>query len=997
MTLSEQSHYSPNRGVSIIIPVFDAAERLDRLLSSFFRINTFFPVEMIVIDHGNNDSTTQILIQHAPKCFIRLIRCRQDYTSFDCCNLGASRAIHPYLLFVDNGIVYTSDVLAGALAQLGKDSGIGAVGVRLDDFPDGLEPGREQGIQHLGIDLKWNEQRNCYQAEPIRRSSLKTFLAEPSGGGAPAVCDAVTWQFMLVRRSDFQSLGGFCKKEISGMEHIDFCVRLKGMGKKCLCIEDIGLQHHPVDSRYGETEKLNAAAMEGAPKRQPVQYAKIHKDIDIIRKSGLFDSSWYRQKYSDFNADTDPVEDYCAGGWMKERDPCPDFSTKYYLDSNPDIASASVNPFVHYIVQGKKEGRSPLPTDLDATSPPDEILDAQYVEYIGDPLIDFDPPVKAVCFYLPQYHEIPENDQWWGKGFTEWTNVRPAKPKFRGHYQPRIPGELEYYNLLDPGIQKRQIELARQYGLHGFCFYYYWFGGKRLLEKPVENYLNDPSLDFPFCLCWANENWTRRWDGLDHDVLIAQKHSPQDDIAFIEDVARYFQDRRYIKVDEKPILVVYRPSLLPSARKTASRWRKWCRRNGIGEIFLALTHSFDTINPREIGYDAAIEFPPNNQHPPEITSQISGIKDDFEGKIFDWGVFPERSQKYEKPAYPLFRGVCPSWDNTARKKNRGNILYGSSPRGYQNWLYNAILDTSVHWPASNRLVFINAWNEWAEAAYLEPDAEYGYAYLDATRMAMIRAKSHLSKNTDFNNKTLAVAIHAFYPDVLEEIVQRISLLKNTDLKLYVTSPPDRAKDVLEILGGSGLGYQHLPTENRGRDVLPFFKILKDVIKNKHDVLLKLHTKRSTHRQDGKKWRDDIYDRLLTPDASEDVLRFFSDAPEAGIVGPKNHILPMDCYWGSNEKRILELSTRLGIHKSHVFSARFVAGTMFYARTRIFMPALGLVDESSFEEEKGQIDGTMAHAFERLFSVCAIKSGLKVYDTDFTDANLSHHDNYEYVN
>lgn len=152
--------------------------------------------------------------------------------------------------------------------------------------------------------------------------------------------------------------------------------------------------------------------------------------------------------------------------------------------------------------------------------------------------------------------------------------------------------------------------MAKLYGIEGFCFYFYWFGGKRLLETPIQTYLSDSSLDLPFCLCWANENWSRRWDGLDSEILIAQQHSPSDDIAFIEHIASYISDSRYLRIDGRPLLLVYRPSLLPSPRETAERWREWCRVNGVGEIYLAYTQSFETVNPVQYGFDAAIEFPP---------------------------------------------------------------------------------------------------------------------------------------------------------------------------------------------------------------------------------------------------------------------------------------------------------------------------------------------------------------------------------------------------
>lgn len=353
-----------------------------------------------------------------------------------------------------------------------------------------------------------------------------------------------------------------------------------------------------------------------------------------------------------------------------------------------------------------------------------------------------DVPVSLIAFYLPQFHEIPENNAWWGDGFNEWTNVKPAKPQFEGHYQPHVPGELGYYNLLDPAIQHRQVELAKLYGVGGFCFYTYWFNGKLLLEKPVENYLNNQSLDLPFCLCWANENWSRRWDGLESEILIAQQHSPDDDLAFIQHVARYMRDSRYIRIDGRPLLLIYRPSLLPSAKKTAASWRNWCNANGIGEIYLAYTQSFEAVDPAKYGFDAAVEFPPNNSAPPNITDSVTPLGEEFGCTVYDWHVFVWRSEQYKRPGHTLFRSVCPSWDNTARRKSRGVVFLNSSPSGYQRWLENAIRDTKKnHANPEERLIFVNAWNEWAEGAHLEPDARYGYAYLQATRDALCNSSA----------------------------------------------------------------------------------------------------------------------------------------------------------------------------------------------------------------------------------------------------------------
>ncbi len=373
------------------------------------------------------------------------------------------------------------------------------------------------------------------------------------------------------------------------------------------------------------------------------------------------------------------------------------------------------------------EPRTPSPPRVDASPVP--LLHAAPLSA---------PPVRLIAFYLPQFHPIPENDAWWGRGFTEWTNVIRGQAQFKGHYQPHLPGELGFYDLRLVEVQERQIELARLYGVSGFAFYFYWFGGKRLLERPVRQYLENKRLDLPFCLCWANENWSRRWDGREKDILITQRHDPEDDREFIAYVSAYFRDPRYIHIKGRPLLILYRPDLLPDARKTAERWRSWCREHAIGELYLAYVQSFEALDPARYGFDAAIEFPPNNTNAPIITDQVELLNPDFRGIVYDWQAFPAQSRRYRTPPYTLFRGVNPSWDNEARRCGEGGVYFGSSPSDYQEWLKNAIRDTIKRFEdPEDRLVFVNAWNEWAEGAHLEPDQKFGYAYLQATRDAMV--------------------------------------------------------------------------------------------------------------------------------------------------------------------------------------------------------------------------------------------------------------------
>ena len=347
--------------------------------------------------------------------------------------------------------------------------------------------------------------------------------------------------------------------------------------------------------------------------------------------------------------------------------------------------------------------------------------------------------VKSIAFYLPQFHPIAENDAWWGKGFTEWTNVSRAKPQFAEHYQPHLPGELGFYDLRLVDVQRRQIELARLHGIHGFCYHHYWFGGKRLLRQPLDQLLAHPELDFPFCLCWANENWTRKWDGLDDDVLIGQQHSPEDDLAFIRDIEPALRDPRYIKVGDRPLLIVYRPALLPDAFSTALRWRTYCRESGLGDLFLASTHAFDRLDPRTFGFDAALEFAPNNMAGSAWVSGVTHVNPAFRGVLYDYRELVSLNTERQPPeGYTLFRSVTPMWDNEARRPGRGTVFTHSSPGLYGEWLENVCRWTERHVGDDRQFVFLNAWNEWAEGAHLEPDRRYGYAYLEATAKALER-------------------------------------------------------------------------------------------------------------------------------------------------------------------------------------------------------------------------------------------------------------------
>ena len=356
---------------------------------------------------------------------------------------------------------------------------------------------------------------------------------------------------------------------------------------------------------------------------------------------------------------------------------------------------------------------------------------------------------KVIAFYLPQFHPTPENDQWWGKGFTEWTNVTSTSPLFHGHLQPRRPTDLGYYDLRLPEAANAQFELARHYGIDAFCYYYYWFDGKRVLDRPLQNIIEGNTGPFPFCICWANEDWTRSWDGMSGEVLLAQNHSPDSDFRFIQDVAPLLKHPEYVRHEGKPILLIYRADKLATPMKTTKAWREWCRKEGIGELHLCALQSFGFDDPRPLGFDAAVEFPPHcvrDKYPDTVfhktLDELPGLVERFTGAVYDYGTFADAFIKRPKEPYQLHPTCFLAWDNTARRSKAAHIFHNFSTKKYQYWLSANLQKASR---GGTGLVFVNAWNEWAEGTVLEPDSHFGYGLLEATRRAKMLAPLNYHK------------------------------------------------------------------------------------------------------------------------------------------------------------------------------------------------------------------------------------------------------------
>ena len=340
-----------------------------------------------------------------------------------------------------------------------------------------------------------------------------------------------------------------------------------------------------------------------------------------------------------------------------------------------------------------------------------------------------------LAFYLPQFHPIPENDRWWGRGFTEWTNVSSSVHRFPGHYQPHVPAELGYYDLREPAARQAQADLATSHGIDAFCYYHYWFGGQRLLERPFDEVLasGDPSM--PFALCWANENWTRAWDGRSREVLMEQTYARESDHArWLMDA---FTDERYVRVDGKPLFLVYRASDLPDPRATTRLWREVARSAGVGELFLCRVESFlsERTPPERLGFDAAVEFAPDwsvlgGGHWRRLVSLLTrGRAVPEDRRVYEYRDLARRMMEKAEPPYLRFPCVTPGWDNSPRR-DAPLIFRDADPALYEEWVRFASR-RSPKTAGGDSLVFVNAWNEWGEGAHLEPDLKWGRAFLEA--------------------------------------------------------------------------------------------------------------------------------------------------------------------------------------------------------------------------------------------------------------------------
>ncbi len=591
------------------------------------------------------------------------------------------------------------------------------------------------------------------------------------------------------------------------------------------------------------------------------------------------------------------------------------------------------------------------------------------------------PSVRAVAFYLPQFHPIPENDENWGEGFTEWTNVTRGLVEFTDHHQPRAPANYGFYDLRVPQIQVRQARDAKAAGISAFCYYHYWFDGHMPLTLPLVQHRDNTAIDLPFCLCFANENWTKRWDGLEDQLILKQKYGKDFANRFWADLLPYLRSDKYLRDQQgRPILLIYRPSIIPQFSRIAASLRHLAKADGFEGLHLVGGLGFEKLSSLTEGLDSFYEFPPLNSYArtsfgavqPKV--RVHGQATQSRTSVHDYRQFVMMERLLDSSPAEIHPAVMPDWDNVARRPFAGNAFVDAKPSVFEEWTRRAAARAAR---TKERLLFVNAWNEWAEGAYLEPDQRYGWAYLSAFSRGIDAARAQPRGDPQ---KPVAVFVHVHYQDIWEEIRELLAQRMNVPFNVILTTSTEEELARPETEFCKGLEIHRL--ENRGRDILPFLTAMSKT-RFDFDIGLKLHTKRSPHRVDGQEWRRMLIGDLVPATGAKGIVSLLRTDPNIGLVSPEEHWTPVNEHVGSNLDVMIAVMARLGYDFSHrdLDQARFIAGSMFWFRRDALRAADVGKLRNMFSKEQGQLDGTPAHAMERLFSLLGERGGFVTVSTN----------------
>jgi lipopolysaccharide biosynthesis protein len=524
---------------------------------------------------------------------------------------------------------------------------------------------------------------------------------------------------------------------------------------------------------------------------------------------------------------------------------------------------------------------------------------------------------------------------------------------------------------------EEQAALAREYGISGFAYYFYWFAGKVLMDDPLKQMLANPKIDMPFCMIWANENWTRRWDGKEHDVLIAQKHSIEDSRALLDYLRPFFDDPRYIRINGKPLFVIYRADIIPDLKKTLEVWRAQAESFGLPGLYIVCAQTFGQRDPNKFGFDAAMQFPPHTVQSNSIVGEIEGLEAGFSGFVYDYDQAVTNAVQHRHEEYKVFPTAMLSWDNTARKNINAHIFARFSVSLYTQWLSSNVefVAKDSKLSCDEKIVFVNAWNEWAEGTHLEPDQKHGYGYLAATRSVMgnyVAAGARFLDPAypDTARARNAVVVHVHYEHTWPDLRDAICRLIGRDSDLYVTAT---SLALAEVVSRDFPEATVELVDNRGRDIRPFLRVLKKIKGLGYTAVCKVHGKASAYRIDGDELRRSAFSALV--DGAN--IDCFAENPRLGMLVPPESLVE------HSEKNLTysgvltqALAQELGLSQ---WRGVFPAGSMFWFRPDALAPLTKLgVDD--FDIERGLADGTRAHAIERLFCAVCKSTGYSVDTT-----------------
>lgn len=629
----------------------------------------------------------------------------------------------------------------------------------------------EKAWNSLVIDLR-NRTTLLQTAELIGRARF--FVGIDSGPAHFANAMKTPGVVLLGQHFFFRQYNPFTGFYASGSPEVRLVRNLNGVVSE-LPVEDVLEAINYLMRILGERQPdAKAAVAASGGKSSSVAIDRTYRRM--VADSGLFDRSWYVTHYPEaLQNGLEPMDYFIAIGAKAGHCPSARFNAKWYVDQRPDLVVVT-DALEHYLHFGRTEGLRtcppaippvndlPLPVNhISATLADNKEQERDAEEELA---ISGELP-RLFAFYLPQFHPIAENNFGHRPGFTEWDNVIKAKPLFKGHYQPRIPGELGYYDLRSTDVLREQVRLANAHGITGFCFYFYYFQGKKLLYRPIENYIKS-DIKAPFFFLWANENWSRRWDGGDNEVIVSQKHSPEDNLAFIRELIPIFSDERYVKVCGKPVLAVYKTHLFANIRRATELWRDEIVKHGFPGLYLVMADDWSSnpTHPRDLGFDASYEIPSNTVPETVLFQDLKelDVTEGFEGRIVDYRKFANFHMSRPFPPYKRFRTVMASWDNTPRYGLRALVHINTDNDAYKLWLSEAMVDTRWRYETEERIVFVHSWNEWCEGTYIEPDGRYGRRLLEQTREAV----DELRSTCQLERTEAASEVAKYYRRILRE-------------------------------------------------------------------------------------------------------------------------------------------------------------------------------------------------------------------------------------